>query len=236
MIDEEVGYALSTGGQFVAERRIDSLTGLIGEGYDAIFVGCGAPRGRNLDIPGRREAASHIHIGIDWLASVSFGHISKIGRRVVVLGGGNTAMDCCRTARRLGGADVKVVVRSGFAEMKASPWEKEDAAREGVAIMNFLAPKAFTHEAGRLTGVVFEKMEAKKDERGRRGAHSNWRARRSRRMRRRAGRGRPGERFSLDRERRGRRLRARWPAHRRPSHVPVELATCFLRRRRRVWA
>ena len=140
----------------------------MGEGYDAIFVGCGAPRGRNLDIPGRREAASHIHIGIDWLASVSFGHISSIGRRVVVLGGGNTAMDCCRTARRLGGAEVKVVVRSGFAEMKASPWEKEDAMREGVAILNFLAPKAFTHEAGRLTGVVFEKMAAKKDERGRR--------------------------------------------------------------------
>ncbi len=146
VIDEEVGYALSTGGEFIAERRIDSLKGLMGEGYDAIFVGCGAPRGRNLDIPGRREAMGRIHIGIDWLASVSFGHISSIGRRVVVLGGGNTAMDCCRTARRLGGADVKVVVRSGFAEMKASPWEKEDAIREGVAILNFLAPKAFTHE------------------------------------------------------------------------------------------
>ena len=87
---------------------------------------------------------------------------------MVVLGGGNTAMDCCRTARRLGGADVKVVVRSGFAEMKASPWEKEDAMREGVAILNFHAPKAFTHEAGRLTGVVFEKMTATKDDRGRR--------------------------------------------------------------------
>jgi formate dehydrogenase beta subunit len=166
VIDEEVGYALSMGGQFVAERRIDSLKCLIGERYDAIFVGCGAPRGRNLDIPGRREAASHIHIGIDWLSSVSFGHISSIGRRVVVLGGGNTAMDCCRTARRLGGAEVKVIVRSGFAEMKASPWEKEDAMREGVAILNFLAPKAFTHENGRLTGVKFEKMAAKKDERG----------------------------------------------------------------------
>ena len=140
----------------------------MGEGYDAIFVGCGAPRGRNLEISGRREAASHIHIGIDWLSSVSFGHVSSIGRRVVVLGGGNTAMDCCRTARRLGGAEVKVVVRSGFAEMKASPWEKEDAIREGVAILNFLAPKAFTHDSGRLTGVVFEKMAAKKDERGRR--------------------------------------------------------------------
>ena len=168
VIDEEVGYALSTGGQFVASRRIDSLKDIIGEGYDAIFVGCGAPRGRNLDIDGRREAASNIHIGIDWLSSVSFGHVSSIGRRVVVLGGGNTAMDCCRTARRLGGVEVKVVVRSGFAEMKASPWEKEDAMREGVEILNFLAPKAFAHDANRLTGVVFEKMAASKDERGRR--------------------------------------------------------------------
>ena len=183
MIDEEVGYALSTGGQFIAERRIDSLKGLMGEGYDAIFVGCGAPRGRNLDIPGRKEAASRIHIGIDWLSSVSFGHISSIGRRVVVLGGGNTAMDCCRTSLRLGGAEVKVVVRSGFAEMKASPWEKEDAMREGVAIMNFLAPKAFTHDAGRLTGVVFETMEAKKDERGRRVLDGDGRAGRGHRMR-----------------------------------------------------
>ena len=168
VIDEEVGYALSTGGQFVASRRIDSLKDIIGEGYDAIFVGCGAPRGRNLDIDGRREAASNIHIGIDWLSSVSFGHVSSIGRRVVVLGGGNTAMDCCRTARRLGGVEVKVVVRSGFAEMKASPWEKEDAMREGVEILNFLAPKAFAHDANRLTGVVFEKMAASKDESGRR--------------------------------------------------------------------
>ena len=126
---------------------------MLAEGFDAIFVGCGAPRGRDLDAPGRREAAAHIHIGIDWLASVAFGHTHSIGRRVVVLGGGNTAMDCCRTALRLGGGDVKVVVRSGFAEMKASAWEKEDAMREGVAILNYLVPKAFTHKKGRLTGV-----------------------------------------------------------------------------------
>ena len=183
VIDEEVGYALSTGGQFVAERRVDSLKALMGEGYHAIFVGCGAPRGRNLDIPGRREAASNIHIGIDWLASVSFGHVSSIGRRVVVLGGGNTAMDCCRTARRLGGAEVKVVVRSGFAEMKASPWEKEDAIREGVEILNFLAPKEFTHENGRLTGVVFEKMAAAKGPARASRTRAHWRARRCHRMR-----------------------------------------------------
>jgi formate dehydrogenase (NADP+) beta subunit len=168
VIDEEVGYALSTGGQFVASRRIDSLKSLLAEGFDAIFVGCGAPRGRDLQAPGRQEATKNIHIGIDWLASVSFGHTHSIGRRVVVLGGGNTAMDCCRTALRLGGVDVKVVVRSGFAEMKASAWEKEDAVHEGVAILNYHLPKAFTHANGRLTGVTFEKMAAAKDDRGRR--------------------------------------------------------------------
>jgi ferredoxin len=109
-----------------------------------------------------------VHIGIDWLSSVSFGHIEKIGKRVIVLGGGNTAMDCCRTARRLGGEDVKVVVRSGFEEMKASPWEKEDAMHEDIPILNFMVPKAFTHENGRLTGVVFEKVKAERDEKGRR--------------------------------------------------------------------
>ena len=168
VIDEEVGYALSTGGRFVAARRIDSLKALLVEGYDAIFVGCGAPHGRDLDIPGRAEAANNVRVGIEWLASVYFGHTHSVGRRVVVLGGGNTAMDCCRTSRRLGGAEVKVVVRSGYAEMKASPWEKEDAIHEGVEILNYLTPKAFTHEAGRLTGVVFEKVKAEKDERGQR--------------------------------------------------------------------
>ena len=141
-------------------KRVDSLKAVIDEGFDAIFVGTGAPRGRDLDIPGRKEAAANIHIGIDWLSSVSFEHINKIGRRVVVLGGGNTAMDCCRTSRRLGGDDVKVIVRSGFEEMKASPWEKEDAMHEGIPILNYLVPKEFTHNAGKLTGVLFEKVAA----------------------------------------------------------------------------
>ncbi len=133
-----------------------------------MFVGSGAPRGRDLDLPGRKEAAANIHTGIEWLSSVSFGHISKIGKRVIVLGGGNTAMDCCRSARRLGGDDVKVIVRSGFDEMKASPWEKEDAISEGIPIHNYLVPKAFTHESGKLTGVTFEKVKAELDAKGRR--------------------------------------------------------------------
>ncbi|HZP88279.1 MAG TPA: FAD-dependent oxidoreductase [Burkholderiales bacterium] len=168
IIDEEVGYILDVGVEFRAGVRIDSLAALLAENYDAVFVGTGAPRGRDLDIPGRREAAAHIHIGIDWLSSVSFGHVDRIGKRVIVLGGGNTAMDCCRSSRRLGGADVKVVVRSGFEEMKASPWEKEDAMHEGIPILNYLVPKRFTHDNGRLTGVVFEKVAARYDERGRR--------------------------------------------------------------------
>jgi formate dehydrogenase (NADP+) beta subunit len=168
VIDEEVGYIVDMGLETKLGQRIDSLKALLAEKYDAIFVGSGAPRGRDLDIPGRQEAAKNIHIGIDWLSSVSFGHIDKIGKRVIVLGGGNTAMDCCRSSRRLGGDDVKVIVRSGFEEMKASPWEKEDAMHEGIPIHNFLVPKAFTHEKGKLTGVSFEKVAAKKDDKGRR--------------------------------------------------------------------
>jgi NADPH-dependent glutamate synthase beta subunit-like oxidoreductase/ferredoxin len=168
VIDEETGYALGLGATFRPGVEITSLRSLLADGYDAVFVGSGAPRGRDLDIPGRTEAAKHIHIGIDWLSSVSFGHVTKIGRRVVVLGGGNTAMDCCRSARRLGGEEVHVVVRSGFDEMKASPWEKEDAMHEGIPIHNYLVPKAFLHEGGRLTGITFDRVAARYDAKGRR--------------------------------------------------------------------
>jgi len=168
VIDEETGYILDLGIDFRAGQRIGSLKALLAEGYDSIFIGSGAPRGRDLDIPGRTEATSNIHIGIDWLANVSFGHVSKIGRRVVVLGGGNTAMDCCRSAKRLGGEDVSVVVRSGFAEMKASAWEKEDAMHEGISVYNFMVPKSFTHAKGVLTGIFFEKVKAVFDDKGKR--------------------------------------------------------------------
>ena len=168
VIDEEVGYVLNLGAEFRSGERVESLKGILDDGYDAVFVGCGAPRGRDLDVPGRKEAAANIHLGIDWLSSVSFGHIDKVGPRVIVLGGGNTAMDCCRSARRLGGTDVKVIVRSGFDEMKASPWEKEDAAHEGIPILNFLVPKSVKHENGKLVGMTFEKVKAVYDDKGKR--------------------------------------------------------------------
>jgi NADPH-dependent glutamate synthase beta subunit-like oxidoreductase/ferredoxin len=168
VIDEETGYILGLGVDFVGGRRIDSLRALLAENYDAVFVGCGAPRGRDLDLPGRAESAAHIHVGIDWLASVYFGHVEKVGRRVIVLGGGNTAMDCCRSARRLGGEEVTVIVRSGFDEMKASPWEKEDAMHEGIPILDYRVPKSFVHDNGRLTGMTFEKVRAERDANGRR--------------------------------------------------------------------
>jgi len=168
VIDEETGYILDLGVEFVGGRRIDSMKALLAEGFDAIFVGSGAPRGRDLDLPGRQEAGANIHVGIDWLASVYFGHVTKVGRRVIVLGGGNTAMDCCRSARRLGGDEVKVIVRSGFDEMKASPWEKEDAMHEGIPILDCRVPKAFLHENGRLTGMAFEKVRVERGADGRR--------------------------------------------------------------------
>jgi thioredoxin reductase/ferredoxin len=138
------------------------------KGYDAVFVGTGAPRGSDLELPGRAECEKHIHVGIEWLGSVAFEHIHKIGKRVLVLGGGNTAMDCCRTARRLGGEDVKVVVRSEFAKMKASPWEIEDAQAEDIPIINNHVPKAFVHEGGKLLGMTFDQVEVVYDDSGKR--------------------------------------------------------------------
>ena len=168
VIDEEVGYILDLGVNFRSGETVDSLKSLLAQNYDAIFVGTGAPRGRDIDVPGRKEGAANIHIGIDWLSSVSFGHIEKIGKRVIILGGGNTAMDCCRSAKRLGGEDVKVIVRSGYEEMKASPWEKEDATHEGIPILNYLVPKSFKVENAKLTGMIFEKVKATYDAKGRR--------------------------------------------------------------------
>jgi NADPH-dependent glutamate synthase beta subunit-like oxidoreductase len=160
VIDEEVGYVLRDNVRFVGDTRIASIQALLSQGYDALFVGSGAPRGRDLDVPGRQEAAARIQVGLDWLASVHFGHVTKVGRRVIVLGGGNTAMDCCRSARRLGAEAVTVVVRSTFEDMKASPWEKEDAMHEGIPILPCHAPKAVVHEGGVLKGMSFEIVES----------------------------------------------------------------------------
>ncbi len=160
VLNEEVGFILDMGVHRHFNHYVKSLRNLLAQGYDAVFVGTGAPRGRDLDIPGRKEGAANIHIGINWLANVAFEHTHAIGKRVIVLGGGNTAMDCCRTARRLGGSDVKVLVRSPFAEMKASPWEKEDAVHEDIPIIDNHVPVAFVTENGRLTGMTFQKVHA----------------------------------------------------------------------------
>ena len=168
VLDEEVNYILDLGIHTHFKHYVSSLKEVLDQDYDAVFVGTGAPRGRELKIPGREEGAANIHIGINWLGSVAFEHTNKIGKTVIVLGGGNTAMDCCRTARRLGGEDVKVIVRSPFADMKASPWEKEDAQHEDIPIIDNHVPKSFVVEEGRLKGVMFEKVEAKYDANGKR--------------------------------------------------------------------
>jgi formate dehydrogenase (NADP+) beta subunit len=168
VLDEEVNYILDLGINTHFNTYVSSMKELVDKGYDAVFVGTGAPKGRNLKLPGREEGAANIHIGIEWLAGVAFEHITKIGKKVIVLGGGNTAMDCCRTSRRLGGEDVKVLVRSPFAEMKASPWEKEDAQHEGIPILDNHVPKTFEVKDGRLIGMTFEKVHAVYDENGKR--------------------------------------------------------------------
>ena len=158
VLDEEVTRILGFGIKTRFGHEVKSLKAVLAEGYDAVFVGTGAPKGKDLDIPGRAEAAKSIHIGIDFLTSVAFGHIDKIGRRVIVIGGGNTAMDCCRTALRLGAEAVTVTVRSPRKVMKASEWEIKDALHEGIPILDNHAPKRFVIEGGKLTAVVFEKM------------------------------------------------------------------------------
>jgi formate dehydrogenase (NADP+) beta subunit len=169
VLDEEVDYILDMGIHTHFNHYVSSMKEVLEKDYDAVFVGTGAPRGRDLpDLPGRKEADKNIHIGIEWLASVAFGHTDKIGRKVIVLGGGNTAMDCCRTSRRLGGDQVTVVVRSPFKDMKASPWEIEDAKREDIPILNNMPPKSFVVENGRLVGMTFGKVAAIYDESGKR--------------------------------------------------------------------
>ncbi|MEP7213333.1 MAG: FAD-dependent oxidoreductase [Acidobacteriota bacterium] len=169
VLEEEIDYILDLGIHTHFNHYVESLAGVLEKDYDAVFVGTGAPRGRDLpDLPGRQDGSANIHIGINWLGSVAFEHTHSIGKRVIVLGGGNTAMDCCRTARRLGGEDVKVIVRSPFATMKASPWEKEDAQHEDIPIIDNHVPKSFVIENGRLAGMTFEKVEAVYDDTGKR--------------------------------------------------------------------
>ncbi|MEZ5817682.1 MAG: FAD-dependent oxidoreductase [Hyphomicrobiaceae bacterium] len=168
VLDEEVNRIVHFGVEARFGHEVTSLRAIIDEGYDAVFVGTGAPRGKDLDIPGRQEASANIHIGIDFLTSVAFGHVEKIGKRVVVIGGGNTAMDCCRTALRLGAEAVTVTVRSPRKVMKASEWEIKDAVHEGIPILDNHAPKSFVVKGGKLVGVVFEKMiETGSDAKGR---------------------------------------------------------------------
>jgi formate dehydrogenase beta subunit len=168
VLAEEIGYITGMGAEIRYNSRIDSLKSLLAKGgFDAIFVGSGAPKGKELELPGRTEGDASIHIGIQWLESVAFKHLDRIGKRVLIIGVGNTAMDCCRTSLRLGATDVKVMARKPRQFFKASDWELEDAEAENVEIVVNHAPKSFVIESGRLTGMRFDKMQYDLDARGR---------------------------------------------------------------------
>ena len=167
ILDEEIGYVTDLGVELRLNSPVSSLGALLAEGHDAVFVGSGAPRGKDLELPGRHDAPDRVHIGITWLESVAFGHVDRIGERVLIIGAGNTAMDCCRTALRVGGRDVKVMARKPRAQFKASEWELEDAEEERVAILECHSPLAFVIENGRLTGMRFERLEYRPGDDGR---------------------------------------------------------------------
>ncbi len=164
---EELGYILDMGVELKLGTPVESMSALLKQGFDAVFVGTGAPKGKDLRLPGREEGDANIHIGINWLESVAFEHRDTIGEKVLIIGVGNTAMDCCRTSLRLGATDVKVMARKPRAFFKASDWELEDAEEENVEILVNHSPKAFIHENGKLTGMLFELMEYDLDEAGR---------------------------------------------------------------------
>ncbi len=164
---EELGYILDMGVDLKLGTPVNSMSELLEAGYDAVFVGTGAPKGKDLNLPGRKEAAANIHIGIDWLESVAFEHTDSIGENVLIIGVGNTAMDCCRTSLRLGAKSVNVMARKPREFFKASPWELEDAEEENVDILVNHSPKAFVSEGGKLVGMLFELMEYDVDETGR---------------------------------------------------------------------
>jgi formate dehydrogenase (NADP+) beta subunit len=167
VLDDEIGMITGMGGIDIRyQSPVTSMKALLAQGYDAVFVGSGAPKGKELELPGRKEADANVHIGIEWLESVAFKHIDKIGERVLIIGVGNTAMDCCRTSRRLGGKDIKVMARRPRPYFKASPWELEDAEEEQVQILINHAPKSFVVEGGRLKGMMFDQLEWSTDDKG----------------------------------------------------------------------
>ena len=166
VLDEEIGYIVDMGADLKLGHRIESLEDLLNDGgFDAVFVGTGAPRGKELKLPGRFDTGN-VHIGIDWLESVAFEHVESIGRRVLIIGVGNKAMDCCRSALRLGADNVKVMARKPRGFFKASDWELEDAEEENVEIIVNHSPKEFVIEDGKLVGMKFEQMEYNVDETG----------------------------------------------------------------------
>jgi NADPH-dependent glutamate synthase beta subunit-like oxidoreductase/NAD-dependent dihydropyrimidine dehydrogenase PreA subunit len=168
VLDEELDYILSMGVNPHFGEEITSMKAMLAKNYDAIFVGTGAPQGRWLKIPGHEQTKNHVDVGINWLSNVTFGHNDSAPKKVVVLGGGNTAMDCCRTAKRLGAEEVTVLVRSSYEAMKASPWEKEDATAEGIEIKPNYNPIEYVIEDGEFKGVNFERVESRYDENGKR--------------------------------------------------------------------
>ena len=198
VLEEELNYILDMGVNCRFGEEITSMKAILDENFDAVFVGTGAPLGKKLELPGYEETRDRVHTGIEWLANVAFEHISTIGKKVIVLGGGNTAMDCCRTAKRLGGEEVVVTVRSGFDEMKASPWEIEDAQAEDIPILNFHVPKRYLHEDGKLVAMEFEKVRREVDANGKTVVGAYWRRSSNYSLRRCLVCNRTGKQLSLD--------------------------------------
>ena len=232
VLDEEIAAIVDMGVDVRYNTPVDSLGALLdAKQFDAVFVGSGAPKGKELEIPGRHDT-DQIFIGIEWLESIHFGHVDSVGKRVLIIGVGNTAMDCCRSAKRLGATDVKVIARKTRKYFKASPWELEDAEEEGIDILENLQPVRFVIENGVLTGMEFDKFISEEKD----GKLVQDAGRPRDPALRHGGAGhRPGQRLPVDRAQHRPRVRQEvGHAGGRQDHLHVDAARGVLRRRRRV--
>ena len=228
VLDEEIGYIIDMGVDVRYNTPVDSLKTLLDDGgFDAVFVGSGAPKGKELEIPGRHDT-DQIFIGIDWLESIHFGHVDSVGKRVLIIGVGNTAMDCCRSSKRLGATDVKVIARKTRKYFKASPWELEDAEEEGVEIIENLQPVRFIIENGMLTGMEFDKFRSIETATG---AEAGGHRPRDPAVRHRGAGDRPGQRVPVHRAQHRPRVRQVGHAGGRQDDVHVDPSGRVLRRR-----
>lgn len=167
ILQNEIDQILALGVELKLNTSVSSIEDLFKDGFSAVFVGVGAHRPMKLEIDG--EDLEGVIPGEEFLKDVALGEKTKLGKKVAVVGGGNTAIDCARVSLREGADEVYILYRRTKAEMPAHHIEIEDADEEGVKFMYLVAPIRVVGKNGKVIGIECQKMElGAKDKSGRR--------------------------------------------------------------------